>query len=316
MMMRSRRWAAVAFWAVVLGCPLVAGAQGWTQVQPSDKVENGVNWSTQMIYASGRGAASDADLKRGPAYARIRALTAAMAVAQAELLTVIKGVQVDSEKVINDQMVASDVVRTRVQGFIQGARPVEEKDLGGGVWEVTLAIRATGQLADLVLPQGQRQNSAPAPMPSPTPQPMPQAPTPPPAPPQAIVAPPAPAPAAPAPSKTQVAYSGLVVDARGLGVKPAMAPKVLSEGGQEVYGNSVVDRNWLVQQGMADYSKDLAAAQAKERVTNRPLTVKAISASGTTKTDVVISNADAQLLLGSGANLGFLEKARVVFVVD
>ena len=313
-MTRSRTWAAVALWTVVLGCPQVGGAQGtWGPPQATDKVENGVNWSTGFIQASGRGAASDADLRRGPAYARIRAITAATAVAQSELLAVIKGVQVDAEKIISDQMVASDIVRTRVQGFIQGARPVEEKDLGGGVWEVTLAIRATGQLADLILPQAQRPSTPlPAPMPPPPPpQAAPPMPAPPP-PPQAVAPPPPP----PRPAPAAVAYSGLVIDARGVGVKPAMAPKVLSEGGQEVYGFSVVDRNWVVQQGMVGYSKDITSAQGHDRVTNRPLTVKAVSASGANKTDVVISNTDAQQLLGSGANLGFLEKARVIFVVD
>jgi hypothetical protein len=123
-------------------------------------------------------------------------------------------------------------------------------------------------------------------------------------------------PAAPPPALQAVVFSGLVVDARGLGVKPAMAPKILSEGGQEIYGFSVVDRNWMIQQGMVGYSKDLTAAQAHERVTNRPLTVKAVSTAGANKTDVVISNPDAKLILGSAGNLGFLEKARVVVVVD
>jgi hypothetical protein len=126
---------------------------------------------------------------------------------------------------------------------------------------------------------------------------------------------PTPAPA-PRPSAMASVFTGLVIDARGLSVKPAMAPKVLSEGGQEVYGFSVVDRNWVIQQGMAGYAKDLPAAQAHSRVTDKPLTVKAVASSGTNKTDVVISNADAQLLLGSGQHLAFLEKARVMLVVD
>jgi len=113
-----------------------------------------------------------------------------------------------------------------------------------------------------------------------------------------------------------VAYTGLVIDARGLGVKPAMAPKVVSEGGQEVYGFSVVDRNWVIQQGMAGYSKDLPAAQAHERVTDRPVTLKAKAVAGANKTDVVISTADAEMLLASGSHLAFLEKARVMLVVD
>jgi hypothetical protein len=58
------------------------------------------------------------------------------------------------------------------------------------------------------------------------------------------------------------------------------------------------------------------SAQAHERVTDRPITLKARAASGASKTDLVISNADAQLLLASGQHLAFLEKARVMLVVD
>jgi len=95
-----------------------------------------------------------------------------------------------------------------------------------------------------------------------------------------------------------------------------MAPRILSESGQEIYGSSVVDRAWVVQQGMAGYSKDITAAQANERVTDRPLVVKALRATGANQTDLVVANADAQTLLASAQHLSFLEKARVMIVLD
>jgi hypothetical protein len=116
--------------------------------------------------------------------------------------------------------------------------------------------------------------------------------------------------------KPQVIYTGLVIDARGLNVRPAMAPRILSEAGQEIFGRAVVDKTWAVQQGMAGYLKDLAAAQASERVGERPLTVKGLRADGANRSDVVISNTDAGVLLGAAQHLSFLEKARVVIVVD
>lgn len=307
-----RRWVGVVVVTAFGALPGAVDAQSWTAPRPSDVVQSGVNWTTGFINATGRGAASDADMRRGPQYARARAIEAGTVKARAELLAIVKGVRIDSEKVISDQMVASDVVRERVEGFIRGARAVEVKELGDGVFEVTVAIRATGDLAQFVLPTAA---SAVPPAPAP-PLPPAVAPPTPPVPPVAAPAPPGPVPAAPAPALQAVVFSGLVVDARGLGVKPAMAPKILSEGGQEVYGFSVVSRDWLIQQGMVGYSKDLTAAQAHERVTNRPLTVKAVSTAGANKTDVVISNPDAKLILGSAGNLGFLEKARVVVVVD
>jgi hypothetical protein len=113
-----------------------------------------------------------------------------------------------------------------------------------------------------------------------------------------------------------VIYTGLVVDARGLGARPAMAPRIVSEAGQEIYGSAVVDRAWAVKEGMAGYSKDLSAAQANERVADRPLTVRGLKSDGPNRSDIVIANPDAQVLLGAAQHLSFLEKARVVIVVD
>jgi len=284
--------------AVAGSLPPPAGAQQWTTPKPTDKVEGGVNWTTQVITAAAIGVAPPYAVS--PEHGRALAVQAGAVLARQELLAIARGMAIDSRTTVQAAMVANSVTEARVSGVIRGAQVVQTRDLGGGAVEVTVAVPATGEFADLLLPRP------------------PQA-----VPPAAIVTPgPAPAPAvptpAPAPRPTAVAsvFTGLVIDARGLSVKPAMAPKVLSEGGQEVYGFSVVDRNWVIQQGMAGYAKDLPAAQAHSRVTDKPLTVKAVASSGTNKTDVVISNADAQLLLGSGPNLEFLGKARVMLVVD
>lgn len=296
-------WRGGVVLAMVLGFACSAEAQTWTAPKGSDKVENGVNWTTQFIQASAIGQA--------PPYAvsaqhgRALAIEAGALLAKRDLLGLIQGVAIDSQTTVQAAMVVDSVTAGRVSGVIRGAHVVGTRDLGGGAVEVTVAIPATGEFAALLLPKAGA---------SPPPGPVAAAP-PPPAPVAAM--PPAPAPSTPAPRPGAAAiYTGLVIDARGLGVKPAMAPKILSEGGQEVYGFSVVDRNWVIQQGMAGYSKDLQAAQAHERVTDRPLTVKAVAGSGTNKTDIVIATTDAQLLLGSGPHLAFLEKARVMLVVD
>ena len=293
---RGRIVALVVALAVAGSLPAVAGAQTWTAPKPTDKVEGGVNWTTQVITATAVGVAPP--YATSPEHGRALAITAGAVLARQELLAIARGMTIDSRTTVQAAMVANSVTEARVSGVIRGAQVVQTRDLGGGAVEVTVAIPATGEFADLLLPR--------------LPQPVPPA---------AVVTPapvvtPTPAPAPPPPSAMASVYTGLVIDARSLGVKPAMAPKVLSEGGQEVYGFSVVDRNWVIQQGMAGYAKDLPAAQAHSRVTDKPLTIKAVASSGTNKADVVISNADAQLLLGSGQNLAFLEKARVMLVVD
>lgn len=290
-MASSRHRILVLALAVAAVVPPPAGAQSWTAPKPTDKVEGGINWTTQVITASAVGVAPPYAVSQE--HGRALAIQAGAVLARQELLAVARGVVIDARTTVQAAMVANSTTEARVSGVIRGAQVVNARDLGGGAVEVTVAIPATGEFADLLLPR------PPLPVP-----------------PAGVVTPaPAPAPA-PRPSAVASVFTGLVIDARGLGIKPAMAPKVLSEGGQEVYGFSVVDRNWVIQQGMAGYAKDLPAAQAHSRVTDKPLTVKAVSASGTNKTDVVISNGDAQLLLGSGQNLEFLGKARVMLVVD
>lgn len=287
-----RGWGGGMALVIVLGFACAAEAQTWTAPRGSDKVENGVNWTNQFIQASAIGQA--------PPYAvsaqhgRALAIEAGALLAKRDLLGLVRGVAIDSQTTVQAAMVVDSLTEGRVAGVIRGAQIVSTRDLGGGAVEVTVAVPATGEFAALMIPKA----AGPAPRPSGP----------------VAVAPPAPVPGAPRPGTA--IYTGLVIDARGLGVKPAMAPKILSEGGQEIYGFSVVDRNWVIQQGMAGYSKDLQAAQAHERVTDRPLTIKAMTVSGTNKTDIVIANADAQLLLGSGSHLAFLEKARVMLVVD
>jgi hypothetical protein len=95
-----------------------------------------------------------------------------------------------------------------------------------------------------------------------------------------------------------------------------MAPKILDENGKEIYGSAMVDREYAVQQGMVGYAKDLSAAQANSRVTDRPIIVKALRTSGPAKCDVVVSNSDAAKLAAAGENLSFLQKCRVMVVLD
>jgi hypothetical protein len=180
-------------------------------------------------------------------------------------------------------MVTSDVIKTEVSGFIQGATIMDKKYMSDGSVEVTVGMKLTGALADALLPKS--------------------------------VTPPAP-PVGAAPGTSDQVYTGLIVDARGLGVRPAMAPKILNEDGKEVYGSAYINRDWAVREGMVGYMKDPAAAQANPRVTNKPFMVKALKVSGDGRVDMVISNADAATIQNVTQNLSMLEKCRVIVLVD
>jgi len=119
-------------------------------------------------------------------------------------------------------------------------------------------------------------------------------------------------PAVPAP----ILATGLVIDARGLGLKPALLPRILSEGGSEVYSTRQVSRQNAVEQGLVGYAKDVFAAQRNIRVTDKPLLVKGIKAAGKEKTDVIIPDPDAATVVAAASAFNFLEKSRVIIVYD
>ncbi len=116
----------------------------------------------------------------------------------------------------------------------------------------------------------------------------------------------------PRPEGKADAPTSLVVDARGLKLVPALAPRVLDEAGKELYGPASLGEAGR-RAGGAAYARDLDAARAttKDRVGERPLVVKAARAQGS---DVVLSAADAAAL--SGKTLPFLAEGKVVILAD
>ncbi len=197
---------------------------------------------------------------------------------------VAKGAYLDATSTVENLMLTNDKVVTKVRGVVQNFTVVDTQYIEDGSIEVTLQFNMAGDYLDAVLPQDMGMG----------------APTPPPS-------------AAPAMGK---AYTGLIVDARGLGVRPALAPKVLDTQGKEVYGSSYVSREYAVQQGMVGYAKDPDKASASDRVAPMPFLVKGIQVEGPNKTDVVISDEDASTLLSMSENLSFLRQAKVVILVD
>lgn len=241
-----------------------------------------VDWTAGLVTATGLGAPPPHAVN--PAQARAMAKRAAYIVATRNLLEVVKGVRVDSATLVENFMVTSDVIKTEVSGFVKGAQIMQEKAHPDGSVEVLVGVRLSGDMASTLLP---KETGGGVPLPVIPDQ----------------------------PSSGSV-FTGLIVDARGTGVRPAMAPKIRNEEGREVYGSAFVGRQYAIEQGMVGYLKDVGAAQGNPRVTDRPLLVKAVKADGPNKTDLVIRNSDAQILHGMKEHLSFLEKARVMVVVD
>ena len=272
-----------------------------------------VNWTQGIMQAKGIGAPPEKYY--GKPQAGPMALSAARLDAMRNLLEVVQGIRIGSSTLVRDFVTESDEIRFNVEGMVKSAQIVKQEYLSDGTVEITMQMSLNGGFAQLVLPSEIKQVEPIKPvLPQP---PIPKPPVPPPVqslPP--VVTPTTPPPVHPLHQPTSEMFTGVVVDARGLSARPAMAPIILDENGREVYGSAFVSREFAVQQGMSGYAKDLASAQHNPRVTNNPLTVKGLKTEGPGKSDIVIGASDASQLRSASENLSFLKKCRVMIVVD
>ena len=259
-----------------------AGSTSYAEKLGQDGV---MDWTAGVVTATGIGYPPPDTVNS--MQARLLAKRAAQSVAYRNLLEATKAIRVDSTTTVNNYTTTSDVIQTKVTGWVEDAKIVRERDLENRGYEVTVQMQLTGQTSQLFVPK-----DAPPLRPlvfpkSPSAQPKPIAP-----------------------------YTGLVVDARGMDVRPALMPRILTEDGQEAYSQSYVLAKYRQKEGIAAYVSDPTAAQSHPKVTDHPLLVKALRAAGNSRTDLVISNAAAQTIHGVTDHLKFLEKGQVILIID
>ena len=107
--------------------------------------------------------------------------------------------------------------------------------------------------------------------------------------------------------------TGLVVDASGTGVKPALAPRVLDASGKEVVASSMLEPVAASDRGVAAYAKSVDEARTNARVGCAPLIVKASEAKGS---DIVLALDVASKVRGAAKDHPFLQEGRIMIVAD
>ncbi len=256
-----------------------------------------VNYSERMVRATGIGAINPNAASVGAA--RAGAITAARMDAYRRLLEAVKGVRVNSETTVRNSMVENDVIRTKVDGMVRGANRVGDvKYLSDTSVEVTLEVPLSG-IMDVVLPT--TVTAAPPPAGEAT----------------GALAATVPAETVPvAPPIAGQPITGLIIDTRGLGIKPSMSPQVLADDGSVLYGPGKYPRDFAVTQGVVGYHKDIEAAKGDARVAGNPITIKGARTSGTMVTDVIISMSDAQQAAGYDGFAEAISNCRVMFILD
>jgi len=323
---------------------LIPGVAWAERGEVIETVGNGViDWSKGILMAKGSGAPPRE--ARNIAQARLMTERAALTDARRNLLEVLKGVRVDSSTLVENFMVKDDQIRLQAEGFIQGSVEVRRlrRYLSDGAIEVTVAVDLAGDFLSLMLhsaaearkgmekPPRPPLEDKPGPFPSPPPAAPPPAAAvpekkPEPATPPALPVPekkpePAPAPASvpekPLPKPADLPpFSGVVLDARGLGMKPALLIRVLDEGGMELYRGQYVPQEKAAQMGLALFSRDLTAAQTNPRVGKNPLTLKGSKVNPANPSDLILAGENARKMAPYAQKGTFLEDCRVMVVLE
>lgn len=245
--------------------------------------ENGsINWSRGVVQAKGIGIPPTK--LSGDSNARTEALTDAKLNAFHVILKIIKELRINGTTVVGDYAIQEPAIMSKIENMVKNAKVVKKEYLTDGTVKIEMEVNLRGGFAQLILPKEIK------PLDSIKLVTMNKSSTP--------------------------VFTGLVVDAKGLGVKPVMVPKIIDENNQEVYGSAFVSREYAVQQGMSGYSRDLKESLKDKRVSDYPLVVKGLKTSGPGRSEIVISNADASKLRGISESLYFMKKCRVIIVID
>jgi TolB-like protein len=152
--------------------------------------------------------------------ARQMARRAAIVDAQAHALEIVHDLRVDASKKVKDD---KDKI-VKIKGLVKDAEVIDEKDMESeGKYQVTIRVPLVGirgissVFLDEKVPtkKGEIKKTKEA---------------------------------------KEDAYTGLIIDARGTGLKPAMFPQIEDEDGNLIYGPEMVDKQTVKEQGMASYA--------------------------------------------------------------
>jgi hypothetical protein len=259
-------------WAVSAECQNPLPESEWVEKTRSGQV----NWTAGHIEAVGVGVPSDKSA--GIVEARPAAFRAARAEACRNLLETAMGVQLDSVNTIRDLAEDDDILHTQLEGLILGSQVADQEYRPDDTAQVTLRIPLYGNLSQIMIPRVTKQKKS-----------------------GQLFGTVGPA--------EKSACIGLVVDARGVGARPAMLPGIRDENGGEISESFRQEIETAALQGLYVYTRE-------PHPDTGFLRVKALKASSTGKSDLVISNADAEKIRMAMEKKSFMKNCRVMIVLD
>ncbi len=237
-----------------------------------------IDWGELTVTAVGIGAP---DPKMPPTAARPMAIQAARKVAMRNALEILKGIQLSSETTVEDLMLSSDVIRTSVQGYLRKFKESDPKYMSDKTIEITVTIPIDAELLEGLLPKTIAE-----------------------------------APAALSPGDKTGEYTGLIIDARGLGFIPSLSPKIFDTKNKELFGHAHIKRSSATEWGVAAYAETPEeATENKMRLGANPLRVKA-SGVKNAKGDLILDEEEAKVFSDATRGTPLLSQCRIVIIMD
>ncbi len=208
------------------------------------------------------------------AVARLGAERAAKMDAWLNILEAIKGARVQTGQSVANMMSDSPQIKSRIEGIVRNFKIIDTKYYSDGGVDVVVQMPMTGVLLNTLLPKAGSQAATPG-------------------------------------SPSDV--TGVVINARGLGATPALAPRILDEQGNVLFSAAHVSRNAALQSGIATYAKSIDKASKDARVAGNPTIIKALKIAEPGSSDLVLGPEDAEKIKTLSSPLS---QGKLVIVVD
>jgi len=258
--------------------------------------ENGaIDWTAGVVEAKGTGVPATYTYYGKPQTHRQQTIDEATSKAHHNLLETIVNLRINSDSRVIDIVEAYPSIMAQLRGMVQKAPEIEKlrQYQYDGTVEVWSQMKLNGGFSQLILPpeirhiesikqvltrnkSAKMQNR----------------------------------------SRSSQIFSGMIVDARGIQAVPVLAPRILDENLEEVYGPAYVSREFAVQHGVTCYTTDIWKAKFDQRVAGNPLIVKALKVLWPGRCEFIISNSDAGKLKSASEHLQFLKECKVIIVLD
>ncbi|MCY3762861.1 MAG: hypothetical protein OXH50_16560, partial [Gemmatimonadetes bacterium] len=221
--LRSSSWLVVVS---LLACAWTVSAQQYTEtvsaLSDGRVIKGRVDWTNGTLTVFGEAAApADANAARR----RLAAFRAARETACRNLAVIAREVPLDSRTKVGTAALADDGVRMELEALIEAARvDLDSRQERAGLYRLALKLELRGRFSAAVLPD--------VPVALPPPGELPAA--------DSLLL-----------FTRSESHTGLVVDARGTGLSPCLAPRIVDASGRVIYSAAHAGRNCAVFEGGA-----------------------------------------------------------------